>query len=79
VKCFLNGLNIPRLVRLKTLLCKATGIIFSCSSGLPLGKEGPMVHVGAVIAAGVSQVSAEACLIDYICHFLSGEVQHFWR
>eukprot|EP01038_Epipyxis_sp_PR26KG_P004229 gene4229-6005_t len=55
VKCFLNGLNIPRLVRFRTLICKAIGIVFSCSSGLPLGKEGPMVHVGAVIAAGVSQ------------------------
>ena len=35
--------------------CKILGIIFSCSSGLPLGKEGPMVHAGAVVAAGVSQ------------------------
>eukprot|EP01036_Dinobryon_divergens_P022196 gene22196-30436_t len=55
IKCFLNGLNIPRLVRFKTLVCKAIGIIFSCSSGLPLGKEGPMIHIGAIIAAGVSQ------------------------
>jgi chloride channel 7 len=58
VKCYLNGLNIPRLVRFKTLLCKAAGIIFACASGLPLGKEGPMVHIGAVIAAGVSQASS---------------------
>lgn len=58
IKCYLNGLNIPRVVRAKTLLCKAVGIIFSCSSGLPLGKEGPMVHAGAVIAAGVSQVKS---------------------
>lgn len=55
VKCFLNGLNIPRIVRMKTLLCKVVGLVFSSSSGLPLGKEGPMVHAGAVIAAGVSQ------------------------
>ena len=56
VKCFLNGLNVPRLVRFKTLVCKTIGIIFSVSSGLPIGKEGPMVHAGAVVAAGVSQV-----------------------
>lgn len=55
IKCYLNGLNIPGIVRMRTLLCKAFGIIFACSSGLPLGKEGPMVHAGAVIAAGVSQ------------------------
>ena len=56
VKCFLNGLNVPRLVRFKTLVCKMIGIIFSVSSGLPIGKEGPMVHAGAVVAAGISQV-----------------------
>lgn len=42
-------------MQLRTLVCKAVGIVFSCASGLPLGKEGPMVHVGAVVAAGVSQ------------------------
>jgi H+/Cl- antiporter ClcA len=58
IKCFLNGLNIPRLVKVRTLFCKVLGIIFSCSAGLPLGKEGPMIHAGAVIAAGVSQGKA---------------------
>ena len=55
IKCFLNGLNIPRLVDFKTLLTKVFGIIFSCSAGLPLGKEGPMVHAGAVLAGSISQ------------------------
>lgn len=60
VKCFLNGIDIPHVVHLKTLIFKAIGIIFACSSGLPLGKEGPMVHIGAVVAAGVSQGDAGA-------------------
>lgn len=55
IKCFLNGIDIPRVVDVNTLVYKALGIIFACSAGLPLGKEGPMVHVGAVVAAGVSQ------------------------
>jgi H+/Cl- antiporter ClcA len=38
------------------MLLKAVGIVFACAAGLPLGKEGPMVHIGAVIAAAVSQV-----------------------
>ena len=57
VKCFLNGLDIPRLVRFKTLVCKTVGIVFAVSAGLPVGKEGPMVHAGAIVAAEVSQVS----------------------
>ena len=60
MKAFLNGVNIPRLVDVKTLICKAIGIIFSCSAGLPLGKEGPMIHIGSVVAAGVSQGKSAA-------------------
>jgi H+/Cl- antiporter ClcA len=56
VKCYLNGLNVPGLIKMKTMWLKAIGIIFSCAAGLPIGKEGPMVHVGAVIAAEISQV-----------------------
>lgn len=55
VKCFLNGIDIPRIVRVKTLLCKVIGVTFSVAAGLPVGKEGPMVHSGAVVAAGISQ------------------------
>jgi len=29
--------------------------VFSVAGGLAVGKEGPMIHTGAVIAAGVSQ------------------------
>ena len=60
IKCFLNGIDIPRVVDTNTLVYKALGIIFACSAGLPLGKEGPMVHVGAVVAAGVSQGKSSA-------------------
>jgi len=55
VKCFLNGIDLPRITRLKTLLCKVIGVTFSVAAGLPVGKEGPMVHSGAVVAAGISQ------------------------
>lgn len=55
VKCYLNGLDIPRLLRLKTLFFKALGIMLSTSCGLPLGKEGSMVHAGAVVASVISQ------------------------
>ena len=54
VKCYLNGIRIWRVVRLKTLFCKACGILFSVASGLPVGKEGPMVHSGAAIASGIA-------------------------
>lgn len=55
IKCYLNGVLIPHVVRLKTLICKVVGVIFSVAGGLACGKEGPMIHAGAVVAAGVSQ------------------------
>jgi H+/Cl- antiporter ClcA len=55
IKCFLNGIDLPRVVRVQTLICKVFGVTFSVAAGLPVGKEGPMVHSGAVVAAGISQ------------------------
>ncbi|OQR95499.1 Chloride Channel (ClC) Family [Thraustotheca clavata] len=64
IKTTLNGIKIHRIVRFKTLVCKAVGILFSVSAGLPVGKEGPMIHSGAVIGAGLSQGKSSSFGID---------------
>ncbi|KAH9125926.1 hypothetical protein AeMF1_003539 [Aphanomyces euteiches] len=64
IKATLNGIKIHRIVRLKTLFCKALGILFSVSGGLPVGKEGPMIHSGAIIGAGLSQGKSSSFGLD---------------
>jgi len=54
VKGYLNGIRIPGLINIKTFVGKLVSIIFAYSSGLALGPEGPMVHLGAMIGGGLS-------------------------
>jgi len=38
IKCFLNGIKVPHVVRIKTLFCKFVGVILSVAGGLSIGK-----------------------------------------
>lgn len=55
IKSYLNGINLNKVVRIRVLFAKVVGMCFSVASGLPLGKEGPMIHSGAIVGAAVSQ------------------------
>ncbi|XP_053550619.1 H(+)/Cl(-) exchange transporter 7 [Bombina bombina] len=65
IKCFLNGVKVPHVVRLKTLVVKVCGVILSVAGGLAVGKEGPMIHSGAVVAAGISQGRSTSLKRDF--------------
>jgi len=56
IKSFLNGIHMPRMLDVKTLLAKAVGVMFSVGAGLPCGKEGPMIHSGAICGSLTSRV-----------------------
>ncbi|XP_029911548.1 chloride transport protein 6 [Myripristis murdjan] len=55
IKSYLNGVKIPGIVRLRTFICKIVGVLFTVSGGLFVGKEGPMIHSGAIVGAGLPQ------------------------
>lgn len=38
VKCYLNGVKMPRIVRIKTLIVKAVGVTSAVIGGLAVGK-----------------------------------------
>jgi H+/Cl- antiporter ClcA len=51
---YLNGNHIPNLLRLRTLVAKFVGTVCAVSAGLPMGPEGPMVHIGACVASAIT-------------------------
>jgi H+/Cl- antiporter ClcA len=54
VMAYLNGNHVPNLLRLRTLVSKFVGTICSVAAGLPMGPEGPMVHMGACVASVIT-------------------------
>jgi chloride channel 7 len=55
VKAVLNGLHVPKFLSLMTFVAKFIGIIMSVSSGLVLGPEGPLVHLGAIVGSAMTR------------------------
>ena len=57
VKGYLNGIRIPRVFNLRTLVAKFVSGTLCCSSSLPVGPEGPIIHIGGIIGAGKESIS----------------------
>ncbi len=72
VMAFLNGTDVPDLLRLQTLITKFVGSIFSCAANLTVGTEGPLVHMGACIA---SVIAFWECG-KHVNHVKHGTAQH---
>lgn len=49
VKVILSGFVVHGYLGVKTLVVKTVGLVFSISSGLSLGKEGPYVHIATCV------------------------------
>lgn len=58
LKSYLNGVKIPGFLATNSFLVKVVGICFSKASGLLCGKQGPMIHAGAIVGAGISQAAS---------------------
>ena len=58
IKCVLNGIRMKKVTRIWTLIIKIIGVTLGVAGGLPIGKEGPMIHSGAVIGNGLSTMSS---------------------
>lgn len=51
-----NGINFPKIIQFDTMCVKAAGTILVQAAGLAIGKEGPLLHIGAIVAVLVSHL-----------------------
>ena len=49
VMAYLNGVLLPKVFNIKTLCVKWASCVLAVASGLPMGPEGPMIHLGAAV------------------------------
>eukprot|EP01023_Acetabularia_acetabulum_P017781 TRINITY_DN1891_c0_g1_i13.p1 TRINITY_DN1891_c0_g1~~TRINITY_DN1891_c0_g1_i13.p1 ORF type:complete len:840 (-),score=163.15 TRINITY_DN1891_c0_g1_i13:115-2634(-) len=59
LKTYLNGIHIRGLLKLKTLIAKLVGVMFSIAGGLIAGKEGPFVHGGGIVGGGLGAMGSK--------------------
>jgi len=56
---FLNGTMIRHIFNLKTYVVKFFSCALAVGAGMPVGPEGPMIHLGSMVGAGLSQFQSK--------------------
>lgn len=62
----LNGCDLRLHFTVRSLLVKLVGVIFSVSSGLAAGPEGPMIFVGACVGALLAKILSHPLVWRYL-------------
>jgi len=63
---YLNGVDIPEINSVSTFFVKLFSVVCVNLAMLPVGMEGPIIHIGAMVGGGISQgrSKSEGCRID---------------
>ncbi|XP_017848130.1 chloride channel protein 2 isoform X6 [Drosophila busckii] len=56
MKTILRGVSLKEYLTFKTLVAKIIGLTATLGSGMPLGKEGPFVHIASIVAQLLSKL-----------------------
>jgi chloride channel 7 len=72
---FLNGTRIKDIFKVQTLIVKFLSCAFAVGCGMPVGYEGPMIHLGSLVAAGMSQFKSATfeCSMPCFSRFRNSE------
>ncbi|KAJ1351051.1 hypothetical protein KIN20_006988 [Parelaphostrongylus tenuis] len=67
VKVIMHGFKMKNYLTFRTLIAKMIGLTLAMGGGLPIGKEGPFVHIGAIEERW--KCSAAGCAVGIACTF----------
>lgn len=56
MKTIMRGVILKEYLTFRTLISKMIGLTTSLGSGIPLGKEGPFVHIASIVATLLSKL-----------------------
>lgn len=56
MKTILRGVALKEYLTFRTLIAKVIGLTATLGSGMPLGKEGPFVHIASIVATLLSKL-----------------------
>ncbi|XP_002739329.1 chloride channel protein C-like [Saccoglossus kowalevskii] len=72
---YLNGTMVGKIFNVKTLVVKIWSCICAVGSGMPVGPEGPMIHIGSLVGAGLSQFKSDTLgfKLPYFTRFRNSE------
>jgi chloride channel 2 len=56
LKTIFRGVMLKDFLSGKTLIAKSIGLMCTLGAGMPLGKEGPFVHIASIVATGLSNL-----------------------
>lgn len=56
MKTILRGVALKEYLTFKTLVAKVIGLTATLGAGMPLGKEGPFVHIASIVAQLLSKL-----------------------
>lgn len=57
-QAYFNGIHIPGLLSLKTLIAKLISATFVLAAGLIAEGEAPFVHIGAIVGGGLTSAGS---------------------
>ncbi|ODN02440.1 Chloride channel protein 2 [Orchesella cincta] len=58
MKTILRGVTLKEYLTFRTLFAKVIGLTASLGSGMPLGKEGPFVHIASIVATLMTKLQS---------------------